>query len=128
MFFFLPLFLRHHESKILLTLHDYNLVWGLHYHFRFDEQDLVSRSLVINVNCKLSVLDSCPLLLKCCMVVTCIEKIAHNMICVTGMYSKEIIKMFLSVSVRTCQNFKVGIFSDAVNVITETLQDASFTC
>ena len=33
-------------SEIFQTLHDYNLAEGLHFHSRFDDLDLVLRSLV----------------------------------------------------------------------------------
>ena len=48
---------------------------------------------VRNINCKLGVLDFCPLV-WCCMVATHIKKIMHNMICMTDVYSREIINMF----------------------------------
>ena len=71
------------------TLFDYNLAWGLYFHSRFDDLDLVSRSqCVININCKLCVLDSCPLLFELGVVATCMYhilymKMMHIMVCVT---------------------------------------------
>ena len=49
---------------------------------------------VRNINSKLHVWDSCPVYLKHYMAATvCIQKIMHNMICVT-MFSREVINMF----------------------------------
>ena len=53
---------------------------------------------VRNINCKLLVLDSSPPWFTRCMVVTYIQKIMHDMICVTLVYySREIIDIFWSV-------------------------------
>ena len=42
----------------------------------------------------------------------------HSMICVTGVYSTEIVNMFLVILVsRFVKNFNRGIYSDTVNVI-----------
>ena len=79
---FCCLLLRHCESESFQTLHDYNLAQGLHFHFTFYDLDSASRSqVVININCKLCCLDSCPLQFKCYMVATYIKKIMHNANC-----------------------------------------------
>ena len=49
---------------------------------------------VRSINCKSHVLDSCPLQFKRCMVAYI--KIMHKMICVTGVYLREIIDMFFA--------------------------------
>ena len=53
-------------------------------------------SCVGNVNHKLYFLDSYLLEFKYCTVATCIKKIMHNMLCVTGMYIRKIINIFCS--------------------------------
>ena len=71
----IPLFKKKKIVHIFLTLHDYNLAWGLHRHSLMTLtlfQDLMP---VRNLNCKLRVLNSCPLLFKRCMVVTYIKKL-----------------------------------------------------
>ena len=49
---------------------------------------------VRNKNYRLHVLDSCPLKFKHYMVATYIKKM-HSVICVTDVYSREILNMFL---------------------------------
>ena len=39
-------FFSDNQSKIFQTLHDHNLPWGQHCHFRFDDLDFVSMSQV----------------------------------------------------------------------------------
>ena len=78
--------------EVFQIVYDYNLAWGLAIHTRFDNHDLISRSHICQ-NHKLQIvfcLDSCPLLLKQCMVATHIKKIKHNVLCVTGVYLRNI--------------------------------------
>ena len=72
-----------------------------------------------NINCKLHGLDSRPLYFKSCMVATYIKKIMHvNMISITGVYSREIINVLWVGQVSwIVENFKIGIFSDTINVV-----------
>ena len=74
---------------------------------------------VRNINCKLLVLDSCPLQFKHCMVATYIRKNMHDMICVTlVLYSGEVINMCLVSRVSgLVKNISTGIFSDTINAI-----------
>ena len=52
------------------------------------------------------------------MVATYIKKIMHNIICVTGVYSRGIINMFFMCQVTgLVRNFNIGIYSDTTNVI-----------
>ena len=56
------------------------------------------------------------------MVTTYINKIMHNLICVTDVYSSDIIKMFFISQVSGfVKNFNTVIYSDTINVITVTL-------
>ena len=49
------------------------------------------------------------------MFATYIQKIVQNMICATGVYSREIISMFLVDQVSgLVENFNVGILADIV--------------
>ena len=52
------------------------------------------------------------------MVAAYIKKFMHNMKCMTGVCSREIIDMFLVGQVPwLVRNFSIGIFSDTINVI-----------
>ena len=52
------------------------------------------------------------------MIAPYIKNIMRNMICVTGMYSREIITMFLVGQVLgLVENFNIGICSDTINVV-----------
>ena len=56
------------------------------------------------------------------MAATYIKKIMHNMICVTDMYSREIIGMFtVSQESGLVKDFDIGIYSDTLNAISVTL-------
>ena len=52
------------------------------------------------------------------MDVTYIKKIMHNMICTTGVYSRQIINMlFICQVCGLVENFNFRIYSDIINVI-----------
>ena len=52
------------------------------------------------------------------MFATYVKKVMHNTICVTGVYSRKIINMFLvSQASGLVENFNTGIFSDTIIVI-----------
>ena len=52
------------------------------------------------------------------MFATYVKKVMHNTICVTGVYSRKIINMFLvSQASGLVENFNTGIFSDILDVI-----------
>ena len=80
---------------------------------------ILGHIFVRNINCKLCVLDTCPLEFKPCMVTTNMKKIMHSIICVTDVYSREIFYNVLVGQVsRLVENFNIGIiFSDIINVI-----------
>ena len=57
------------------------------------------------------------------MVATYIKKFMHSMICVTGLYSREMINMFFIGQV--CwhvKSFKIEIYSDTINIINVKLR------
>ena len=57
------------------------------------------------------------------MVARYVKNIMHNVNCVTGVCSREIIHMFLVGQVSgLVENFNIGIFSDTINVINVKLR------
>ena len=52
------------------------------------------------------------------MVATYNYKTMHTVICVTGMYSREMVNMFFVGQVsQLVRSFNIGIFSDTINVV-----------
>ena len=95
------LFGGHCFREVFQTLHHYNLAWGLAIHTRFDDLDLISMSPFYHVH-KLQfqknviqILFSCPLWFKRCMAALHIKKIKHSILCVTGVYLRDIIIMVI---------------------------------
>ena len=73
---------------------------------------------VRNINCKLCVLDPCPVYFKLCLVATYIKRIMHNKICVTDLYSRKIInRIFFSKVSGLVESFNIWIYSDTLKVI-----------
>ena len=69
----------------LQALHDYIFAWGLHCYSRFDELDFVSGSHVYQkYQQQIACFGFLSSVVKHYMVATCIKKIMHNMICVSG--------------------------------------------
>ena len=63
---------------------------------------------VRNITCKLCVSDSCPLWFKRHLVAIYIEKVMHSMVCVTDVYSREIIDLiFISQVSGLVKSFKL---------------------
>ena len=61
-------------------------------------------------NCLVWILVLCRLKFKHCMVGTYIKKIMHNIICVTGVYSREMSNTFFVGQVlKLVKNFNTGI-------------------
>ena len=57
-------------------------------------------------------------IVKRCIVATDMKKIMHNMVCVTGVYSRKITDMFLVGQLFWFfESFNTGIFSYTINVI-----------
>ena len=48
------------------------------------------------------------------MVATCIQKIMQNMICVTGVYTREMINIFCESLSDLVKNCNIGIYSDTM--------------
>ena len=85
----------------------------------FDDLGFISRSQMCQ-KYKLQIVCFWILVLCRSMLCSCYipKKIMHNIICVTGVYSREIISMFLVGQMSWhVKNFNIGIFSDTINVI-----------
>ena len=82
------------------------------------------RFVRIKTNCKLRVLDSCPLFYKRCMVAPYIKKIIHSMICLILVHSRDITGMFFVDKVSwLVENLNIGIYSDIINAINFKLRE-----
>ena len=74
----------------------YNLARGLLIHTRFDDLDLITRSQIYYSHKLEIVFRFLSTVVEWWMVATHIQKIKHSMLCVTGVYFKDIIDMIFA--------------------------------
>ena len=83
-------FRRHCLKEAFQTLGDYNLAGGLAVQTRFDYLDRILRSQACQIHNLQIVFRFLSTVVKWCMLATHIKDIKHGMLCVTGVYLRDI--------------------------------------